>query len=175
LEQERVCRGTDFASEDGGYDDEVCIEDHCEKARLQALKRTTRSNQGTVIPARSLVSDGVQITEHTDAPGLANPFAAHGAPSAFGRSLKPLIGRTRGKPGTQAKGCAFLVLDHAEHFLTTAPKRLMSRVRNNFLSQILLLPKQLALNLTIVFISKSSLLGGSRKYIHDCHFLIKIV
>lgn len=88
---------------------------------------------------------------------------SHDAPVAFGRALRPLIGDTVVSSDRKGSGCAILILDHAEKLMTLAPKRTMPRIQSNYLAQMLLLPKELRLNLLVICISKSSLLHHSRK------------
>lgn len=58
--------------------------------------------------------------------------------------------------------CGVMVLDHAERLLSLDAKRLGSKDRINFLSQFLLLPRVLRMNLTIIVISKNILLEHTR-------------
>ena len=88
---------------------------------------------------------------------------SHDAPVAFGRSLRSLIGDTVVSTDQKRNGCAILILDHAEKLMNLAPKRSIPRTQSNYLAQMLLLPKELRLNLLVICISKSSLLHLSRK------------
>jgi hypothetical protein len=89
----------------------------------------------------------------------------HGAPLDFGLRLAPLIGEN-------GHGCAILILDHAERLMKLAPNEYSGRVRTNYLSQLLLLPKVLELRLIIIVISKNSLLMNSRKFFLFSHQLM---
>mmetsp|Transcript_7117 Transcript_7117/g.11270 ORF Transcript_7117/g.11270 Transcript_7117/m.11270 type:complete len:802 (+) Transcript_7117:3-2408(+) len=84
----------------------------------------------------------------------ASYFASHGVPLAFGRSLMPFIGRRK-------RGCAFLILDNAERLMSLAPG-ISGQKKTNYLAQLLLLPKALELQLTVIVISKNALLMNSR-------------
>jgi hypothetical protein len=79
--------------------------------------------------------------------------AAHTIAWAFGRLLQTLFGDQH---------IGILVLDSAERLLSLAPRR-NSTERTNFFSQLLLLPKTLSLNLTVVAVTNSVLLDQSRK------------
>jgi hypothetical protein len=57
-----------------------------------------------------------------------------------------------------------LVLDHADRLISFESQK-DSKDRVNFLAQLLLIPRILGLNLCIVVISKSVLLGQSRESI----------
>jgi len=92
-------------------------------------------------------------------------------PADFGRALIPLCGGpTSSHHGskTRYRGCAFLVLDHAERLLSMTAKQsspyssLGRDERNNLLSQLLLLPRVMGLNLTIVVVTNNSLLEFGR-------------
>jgi hypothetical protein len=72
----------------------------------------------------------------------------------FGCAIKSLLGTN----------CSVLVLDHAERLLSFETGN-DARGHINFLSQILLLPRILELNLTVILITKSALLGQSRKFL----------
>ena len=82
---------------------------------------------------------------------------SHSAVVAFGRALVPFVGKGSGGRS------AIMVLDHAETLLTLAPRRRTTATKSNFLTQLLLLPGNLGLNLTIVVISRNALLLQSRK------------
>jgi len=56
-----------------------------------------------------------------------------------------------------------LILDHADR-LASLPARRGLADRSNFLAQLLLLPRTIGINLTVVFITNSILLEHSRKY-----------
>jgi len=78
-------------------------------------------------------------------------------PMAFGRAVSRFCGVSN--YGSRIYGgCAFLVIDHADKLFS-----LSSEDRNgNFLSQLLLLPKVMELNLTIVVITNNVLLEFTR-------------
>ena len=90
---------------------------------------------------------------------------SHSAIVAFGRSMSRHFGPGSGR-------AAVLVLDHAERLLTLSPRKhqqhhqhqrtAASGDKSNCLAELLLLPKVMRLNLTIVVISRYSLLQHVR-------------
>lgn len=78
----------------------------------------------------------------------------HSALAAFGRSLQRFY-------GSGSSRSAILVLDHAERLLSFSGKR-QANERSNCLAELLLLPKVMRLNLTIVVISSCSILQRLR-------------
>jgi len=81
-------------------------------------------------------------------------------PMAFGRSISQFCGPSDYM--SKINGCAFFVIDHAERLLSfSGTKKAETGVtndRNNFLSQLLIMPKIMRLNLTIVIITNNVLL-----------------
>lgn len=86
---------------------------------------------------------------------------SHSAPMAFGRVLAPLFGASKKPSSVMQPGAAFLVLDHAERLFSLSTKQKMEP--NNYLAQLLLLPKVVGLNLTIIIVSRSTLLDCARE------------
>jgi Cdc6-like AAA superfamily ATPase len=83
-------------------------------------------------------------------------WTMHSVVGSFGRALQPICGR-------ESKKCsAILVLDNADRLLSLSMKKLANE-RTNFLGEILLLPKAMELNLTVIFISTNCCLSSSRK------------
>jgi hypothetical protein len=78
---------------------------------------------------------------------------------SFGCMLNALLKKQNCRRGI------ILVLDHADRLISFEARK-DSKDRVNFLSQLLLIPRILGLNLSIVVISKSVLLGQSREYLH---------
>jgi hypothetical protein len=74
----------------------------------------------------------------------------------FGCMLEALLGKDQ---------ACVLVLDHAERLVSFDANKKESM---NFLSQLLLLPRVLSLNLTFVVVSQSVLLGHTRKFPFEC-------
>lgn len=81
---------------------------------------------------------------------------SHSAVVAFGRSLQTFY-------GVGSKRCALLILDHSERLLSLSARKKKNE-KTNFLAELLLLPKVMKLNLTIISISKQSTLNDSRKH-----------
>ena len=155
------------------YDDEIDedkMEDLCEQElrKEEDGENGTSQLQDTKAPgrtkyARQSKSEGVPVKAFTKKLTQerktmeASYFASHGVPLAFGRSLMPFIGRNQ-------RGCAFLILDNAERLLSMFPRVGGGQKKTNYLAQLLLLPKALELQLTVIVISKNALLMNSRKY-----------
>jgi hypothetical protein len=73
----------------------------------------------------------------------------------FGRTLESLL-------LSAVSTAAFLVIDHAERLLSLgSTSKIASADRVSFLTQLLLLPRTLGLNLTIIIITKSVMLEHS--------------
>lgn len=76
----------------------------------------------------------------------------------FGRAISSLLQGDKSKKRASRHGrCAFLILDNADRILSWNKSR-----RNNPLAELLLLPKIMGINLTLVLISRSSLYQYSR-------------
>ena len=127
----------------------------------QSSRRKTRQSlNGTVSRHRS---NGTNIP-NTRAKTIRKSEAvtkSHGAPVAFGRVLAPLFGRPSLLSAESTPGSAFLILDHAERLFTLSATQ--KAEPNNFLAQLLLLPQVMGLNLSVIIISRSSLLDCSRE------------
>lgn len=78
----------------------------------------------------------------------------HSAIMAFGRILQPIFGEGSLRAG-------ILVLDHGERLLSFSARKRQYE-KTNCLAELLLLPKVMNLNLTIVVISRYSILAGTR-------------
>ena len=97
--------------------------------------------------------DGVAATQKVVDKTLR---AAH----ELGCNLKKLFG---------ASHCGFLVLDHAERLVTQNGRSMGPLLeRKNLLAQLLLLPKALSFNLTVVVVSNSYLLKYTSKFSISC-------
>ena len=165
----------DLEDYDGQMDEEV--EDRIEERRLEMsqVPETSRAHVSLLPMRESNDVYGAKTRKRTveakgpDVDGSKVPIAAgrteiqndthteatsrsHEAPIAFGRSLRTFIGDSKGF------GCAILILDHAEKLMSLAPKRIATRAPSNYLAQLLLLPKEMRLNLMVICISQSSLL-----------------
>ncbi len=85
-------------------------------------------------------------------------------PVAFGRSISQFCGDSMLNSGPS--GCAFFILDNAEKLLsfTSDKQKAKAQLRTNWLSQILLLPKVMKLNLTIIVISCKTMLEDTSEF-----------
>ena len=81
-------------------------------------------------------------------------------PAVFGRSISQFCG-VSGFNSFQ-RGCAFLVLDQASNLLSFSNTKQRDSARTNFLSELLLLPKVMKLNLTIIVITDKLFLENTR-------------
>ena len=126
----------------------------------QAPSRVTRSLiQGTRSAANHTAPVvNVQRLREKSIRKVEQVTTSHSGPAAFGRVLAPLFGPLDKSSVSVHSGAAFLVLDHAERLFS-----LLTKQKNNYLSQLLLLPKVMGLNLTIIVVSRSTLLDCARK------------
>jgi hypothetical protein len=79
-------------------------------------------------------------------------------PIGFGRAVVQFCGVA--PYNSFQRGCAFLVLDHAEKLLSLSSTSFHEKT--NYLSQLLLLPRTLGLNLTVIVITDKCLLENTR-------------
>ena len=99
-------------------------------------------------------------------------WTLHSVVSSFGRTLQPAFGRN-------GKKSAVLVLDHADRLLSLSMKKIPND-QTNYLSELLVLPKAMELNLTIIVISNNCCLDSSRKWKYEvlglrtCRLLMKV-
>jgi Cdc6-like AAA superfamily ATPase len=80
---------------------------------------------------------------------------------SFGRSIAKFCGVSKYK--SFLRGCAFIVLDHADELLSFSHNRQKGNIHTNFLSELLLLPKTMKLNLTVIAITDKLMLEQSSK------------
>jgi Cdc6-like AAA superfamily ATPase len=113
--------------------------------------RRNKPNGTSTAKSHSAVEDDPHRTEDA-------VETSHSAVVAFGRSLQRYFG-----VGSQQRErrAAILVLDGAERLLTLSARKKTSE-KANCLAELLLLPKVMRLNLTIVVISRYVLLYGTR-------------
>jgi Cdc6-like AAA superfamily ATPase len=112
------------------------------------------AGKGNAKKIGSIVAKSNTAAEKVEASSWAN----HAAVAGLGRALKPYYGR-------ESKGCAFLVLDHAERLLSLSMKKAGNEL-TNYLAELLLLPKVMELNLTIIVITNNCVLDSSRKFLY---------
>ena len=135
------------------------LEERVEQSRSRS-KMTRRGNSKSKNKTDQM--NHQSATKATTTTSLSEMFTAVWK---FGCALQNLL--LLSSQQQQQQCAAILVLDHAERLLSLAsPKAAKDRI--NFLSQIMLLPQLLKLNLTVIVISKSSLLTSSRKYFIFC-------
>jgi Cdc6-like AAA superfamily ATPase len=83
-------------------------------------------------------------------------------PASFGRSIAHFCGAS--EYNSFQRGCAFLVLDCADKLLSFSHQKQRNNAHTNFLSELLLLPKIMKLNLTIIVITDKLMLENSSKF-----------
>jgi hypothetical protein len=105
---------------------------------------TTQSLTGS----RNISASNIKVAE--------TRLTSHAAVLELGRSL------LREWDQRKLERCAILVVDDAEHLMSTS-KRGQTLDRNNFLLQLLLLPRVFRLNLTIIAITNNALLAQAGK------------
>ena len=135
------------------------------KTKAQQAKLMTANNSDRVL--RSSIRDE-STAIHKEGAALQESSGREGSNVLlttvwkYGCALKRILRRNRQ---------VILVLDHAEQLFSLGTQ-LEARDRVNLISQMLLLPRLLELNFSIVLVTKSTLLGQSRKYDHmtvACH------
>ena len=151
-----------------GHDDEEegfgDIEDQIEQQKKEHLRTKIAAQE-----SGGLVAGGAGGERPEDSTLSTRRHHAITTPADFGRALLPLCG---GPDDLVSKsrycGCAFLVVDHADRLLSMTAKQnspynaISKDERNNLLSQLLLLPRVMGLNLTIVVLTTNSLLEFGR-------------
>lgn len=132
-------------------------------ANLPTRRKTRQSMKGAVDSKRQANERYVPNAQGKSIRKVESVTASHGAPVAFGRLLAPFFGPPSPLSPEQKPGSAVLVLDHAERVFTLSANQ--KAESNNFLVQLLLLPQVMRLNLTVIIVSRSSLLEYSRECI----------
>ena len=160
LDDEEIDPVIDHDDKEEGFGD---IEDQIEQQKKEHLRTKIATQQSD-----SLVG-GAGGTRPEDSTLSTKRHHAITTPADFGRALLPLCG---GPDDLVSKsrycGCTFLVLDHADRLLSMTAKQnspynsISKDERNNLLSQLLLLPRVMGLNLTIVVLTTNSLLEFGR-------------
>ena len=131
-------------------------------------------SQGTTIsskkePRRSTRSQaiGMPVREKASGPKMKpqprkHALSLHGAlssPAVFGRFINQFCGVTG-----LYRGCAILILDQADKLLGFSNSKQKNSTPTNFLSELLLLPKVMKLNMTIIVITNKLFLESTSKY-----------
>ncbi len=133
--------------------------------RLQLLNQTPSSNISN--QSRAISPSVVQLSNDTITATKMKKNEINKnvvkllTPIAFGRAITKYCGTT--KYGPLYHHCGFLVLDHAEKLLSIDGGS-GNKKNSNLLSQLLLLPKVMNLNLTVVIITDKMLLEHTSKY-----------
>lgn len=139
------------------------LEDRIERTRAKAGKESTSDTftehigntyKGATRAVRASTFAQTVIGDQTGSAivvATESRSLSHAAVVDLGRSL-----RRYWKHQRQGQ-CGILILDHAERLLSTTKKGLTVE-RNNFLVQLLLLPRVFLLNITVVAITNSGLL-----------------
>ena len=161
LDDEEIDPVIDHDDEEEGFGD---IEDQIEQQKKEHLRTKIATQQSS-----GFVGGGASGTRPEDSTLSTKRHQAITTPADFGRALLPLCG---GPDNLVFKsrycGCTFLVLDHADRLLSMTAKQnspynaISKDERNNLLSQLLLLPRVMGLNLTIVVLTTNSLLEFGR-------------
>ena len=139
-----------------------------------SLTSKASRSQGTAIsskkePRRSTRSQaiGMPVREKASGPKMKpqprkHARSLHGAlssPAVFGRSINQFCGVTG-----LYRGCAILILDQADKLLGFSNSKQKNSTPTNFLSELLLLPKVMKLNMTIIVITNKLFLESTSKY-----------
>ena len=132
-----------------------------EKPRLpqDAPRRSSRLGLPSQDPApwRNQTNPG-QLPVKKPSSGLVGILST---PASFGRSIAQFCGAS--EYNYFQRGCAFLVLDCADKLLSFSHQKQRNNVHTNFLSELLLLPKIMKLNLTIIVITDKLMLENTSK------------
>jgi Cdc6-like AAA superfamily ATPase len=131
-------------------------------------RRTQPSRKAKKEDAAATAANSVQGTEKKTS-GSFKPLASqsgtvsaqvdassHAVVAAFGRALQPSLGSSN-------KKCGFVILDHADRLLSLSTRKVAFE-QTNYLAELLLLPKVMELNLTVIVITNNCILDGSRKF-----------
>lgn len=191
--------GADFAEDGasdggGGDDSDAYGEDLLERQRNRARRRNTVAARGKrtkggltssqsqnpqKIARQTRLSASLAAKQESEAapkssglnsiPSSSNRNTQNSSSvSLFGRATSALIqagNASRKKAGNERWRCAFLVLDNAERILSWKKHGSVTP-----LTQIFLLPNIMGINLTLIFISRSTIFHHSRKYLYHACF-----
>lgn len=123
---------------------------HARNTRQNIARMNNGEHSSTTQYTSGVLKNSVQNSNrnHHDSSSIA----------IFGRAISSLLQGGKSKKRAPRHGrCAFLILDNADRILSWNKSR-----RNNPLAELLLLPKIMGINLTLVLISRSSLYQCSR-------------
>lgn len=162
----------DDYDDDGDFDEEDLIERQRKRRGVVKKKRDKRqsvagadkSSTGHTRQTRQSIaqqnSDQSAVVAANQSIALKNPVYTQesSAVAIFGRAISSILqGDTSKKRAPQNGRCAFFILDNADRILSWNKSR-----RNNPLAELLLLPKIMGINLTLILISRSTLYQYSR-------------
>jgi len=139
------------------------VEDSGSTVNPPSPRKTRHSMNGTVNRKRRASDASIPKARGKTIRKVESVTKSYGAPVAFGRVLAPLFGSPSPLLPGNKPGSAFLILDHAERLFSLSTSQ--KAEPNNFLAQLLLLPQVMGLNLTLIIVSRSTLLDCSREYL----------
>ncbi len=158
--------------DDGDFDEEDLIERQRKRRgvvkkrnkRLTSVAGADKSSTGHTRQTRQSIaqqnSDQSAVVAANQSIALKHPVYTQesSAVAIFGRAISSILqGDTSKKRAPQNGRCAFFILDNADRILSWNKSR-----RNNPLAELLLLPKIMGINLTLILISRSTLYQYSR-------------
>ena len=157
--------------DDGDFDEEDLIERQRKRRgvvktrnKRQSVAGADKSSTGHTRQTRQSIaqqnSDQSAVVAANQSIALKNPVFTQesSAVAIFGRAISSILqGDTSKKRAPQNGRCAFFILDNADRILSWNKSR-----RNNPLAELLLLPKIMGINLTLILISRSTLYEYSR-------------
>lgn len=129
------------------------------KASTQNKQATIQRQSSSMLNARHhLLVKGKEAQEMEQNMGSQSSVLV--AMWSFGRSIQRLLGRIRREHPNVTSIPLILIVDHAEVLLCmgTTYSKASNADRINFMAQLMMLPRTLGLNLTLIFITKNILL-----------------
>jgi hypothetical protein len=118
-------------------------------------------------PSQALTSVNQGSTTHRSAKKKSSGLMGIlSTPASFGRSITQFCGVS--EYNSFQRGCAFLVLDHADMLLSFSHNKQKKNLHTNFLSELLLLPQIMSLNLTIIVITDKLMLENTSEFMLKC-------
>ena len=166
LKNDKTSEDHDLLDYDLANDDDDSANEDTIELQRRSHRKLERLNKHKNDEMKSTTKNLDDDNDDTDPLSFSN---AHRTDfSSLGRALSKWCGNQTGRnDGHDSKGCAVLILDHAEKLFTlnNPNSNSWNSDSNNLLTQFMLLPKVMKLNLTIIIISSRTLLGFSRKYL----------
>mmetsp|Transcript_10900 Transcript_10900/g.20377 ORF Transcript_10900/g.20377 Transcript_10900/m.20377 type:complete len:832 (+) Transcript_10900:1-2496(+) len=130
------------------------------KMTRRSTRRMTDNNHLDTSSKSNMGNIGKNLSNNVTAGMMDSTNVSGSTVVSFGRSIAKFCGIS--KYSSFPRGCAFVVLDHAEELLSFSHNRQKGSIHTNFLSEMLLLPKTMKLNLTIIAITDKLMLEQSR-------------